>query len=230
MLIIAHRGSRGTHPENTIPALREGVASGADMIEFDVRLTRDGELVLFHDFHLYRTHKKANIIRTLTLSELQKRTAGSEYPIVTLRQALKECGGKIFINIEVKDRGSGRKTIEFLLEHHKHMIKNIMISSFSLRELAAVRSRSNSIALDYLQHINPFAFLAFERTLHLSAVGFHRLHAPSLAIQAAHKLDMLTYAYTVNRGDAIAQLAQKDIDAVVTDYPRKFASSLRTHR
>ncbi len=223
MLIIAHRGSRGTHPENTIAALREGIASGADMVEFDVRLTRDGELVLFHDFHLYRTHKQMNIIRTLTLAELQKRTAGSAYPIVTLRQALKECGDKILINIEVKDRGSGKKTIELVMSEYKNSLKNIMISSFSARELLAVRKKSKKIALSYLQHINPFAFLAFERSLHLSAVGFHRLHAPQLAIAAAQKLDMLTYAYTVNRLNAIKQLESKGIDAVVTDYPRKFA-------
>lgn len=223
MLIIAHRGSRGTHPENTIPALREAITSGADMIEFDVRLTRDGELVLFHDFHLYRTHKQINIVRSLTLDELQKRTAGSEYPVVTLRQALKECVGKLFINIEVKDRGSGKKTIELLTTEYRKNIKDIMISSFSARELGAIRKQNKKIALAYLQHVNPYAFLAFERSLHLSAVGFHRLHVPHLAIVAAKKLDMLTYAYTVNRKAAIIQLEDKGIDAVVTDYPRKFA-------
>jgi len=224
MLIIGHRGSRGTHPENSIPALREAIAAGADMVEFDVRLTSDGQLVLYHDFHLYRTHKSMRIIRQLTLGELRRRTAGSELPVVTLSQALRACAGQILINIEVKDRGSGAATMRLIKQEFPSLLRDIMISSFSVRELRAVRTISKRIALAQLLHVNPFAFAAHERSLQLSAVGFHRLHAPRLAIETAHRMDMLTYVYTINRPDARRQLEEKGIDAIVTDYPRLFAA------
>lgn len=219
MLIIGHRGSRGTHPENSITGLREAIRAGADMVEFDVRLTSDGELVLYHDFHLYRTHRTPRIIRRMTLRELQRQTAGSEHPVVTLTQALKTCDGRIMINIEIKDRGAGKKVIELIKHSFPHLMKEIMISSFSTRELRSIRRISKRASLGLLLNLNPYAFLVYERQLHLSAVGFHRLHAPELAIETARRMDILTYAYTVNRPDAIAKLAEKDIDAIVTDYP-----------
>ena len=226
MLIIGHRGSCGTHPENSIAALREGIASGADMIEFDVRLTSDGKLVLAHDFHLYRSHKQLNVIRNLSLSELRKRTAGSESPIVTLDQALKACAGKLFLNIEVKDRGSGIATLEVLTRQYKDHIDDVMITSFSVRELRHIRNLNQKIKLGLLMRLNPFAFLAHERTLHLSAVGFHRLHLNPLATKAAHQLDIFVYVYTVNRLSALEHLESQQVDGVVTDYPRKFAQKV----
>ena len=54
-LVIAHRGASGTRPENTLAAFRHAVALGADMIELDVQLTRDGEVVVIHDTSLDRT-------------------------------------------------------------------------------------------------------------------------------------------------------------------------------
>ncbi len=222
MLIIGHRGSSGTHPENSIPALREVIRAGADMVEFDVRLTRDKQLVLCHDPSLYRTHRISSRVRDLSLKEVQRRTAGSNSPIVTLRQALKLCAGKILINIEVKDRGSGQKAIELIKNDFPSRLSSIMISSFSVRELRAIRRVSKRIALAQLLHINPYAFIVYERSLHLSAVGFHRLHAPVLAIETAHRMDILTYAYTVNRPEAASKLAEKGIDGIVTDYPAQF--------
>ena len=50
--ICAHRGASDTHPENTIPAFREAIRLGAQMIEFDVALSKDGKLVLLHDLSL----------------------------------------------------------------------------------------------------------------------------------------------------------------------------------
>ena len=224
MLIIGHRGSRGTHPENSLAGLREAVKSGADMVEFDVRLTRDGVAILFHDFHLYRLHHQVDLIRRLTLSELQKRTAGSEYQIVTLRQALKECADKLLLMIEVKDKGAGLAVLELVTRDFKKDMDNIIISSFSSRELSRIRKLNKKVKLAMLMGLNPLAFLAWERKLHLSAVGFHRLHLNKLAIQAAHQLDMLVYVYTVNRKAALPRLEAQGVDAVVTDFPRKFRS------
>ena len=54
-LVAGHRGSAGAAPENTMASFRLAVVAGADMIEFDVRMTRDGELVVHHDRRLGRT-------------------------------------------------------------------------------------------------------------------------------------------------------------------------------
>src|SRR4026209_3025795 len=76
-LIIGHRGASAVAPENTMAAFKEAIAAGADGIEFDVRLTRDGVPVVIHDSTLHRTGGLPDRIVDLTLSEVAKVDVGS---------------------------------------------------------------------------------------------------------------------------------------------------------
>lgn len=226
MLIIGHRGSRGTHSENSIAALREAIAADADMIEFDVRLTKDNVPILSHDMHLYRTHKKTDLTARNTLAELQKLTSGSEAPIVTLEQALKECYGKIFINIEVKRMQPVLPILEVLQKFYKRKKdwESLLVSSFSPHVLRKFRKHQPDIQLGMLQHLNPVAFIPWQRQLNLAAIGFHRLHVNGFALRITKELGLFTYCYTVNRIDTALRLERRGIDAIVTDYPRQMIS------
>ncbi len=106
---IAHRGASAYYPENTMESFQGAIAMGADMIELDVQLTRDGEVVVFHDEKLTRCTNGKGRIADYTLVELKKLDAGSwfdkEYQgakIPTLEEALSLCRDKIAVNIEIK--------------------------------------------------------------------------------------------------------------------------------
>ena len=77
--IYAHRGSSGTHPENTLPAFAEAVRVGADGIELDVHLSKDGYLIVMHDEEVDRTTNGKGLIREKTLEELKKLNAGGKF-------------------------------------------------------------------------------------------------------------------------------------------------------
>lgn len=205
-------------------ALQTAIDAGADMVEFDVRLTRDNVPILSHDPYLRLPDKKIVLISQLSLRQLQNRTKNSNTEIVTLDQALALCANNIFMMIEVKERGAGTATLELLTRSYKSAIDTTMITSFSARELNHVRNLNKKIKLGMLMRLNPLAFLAWERKLHLSAVGLHRLHLNDLSVKAAHQLNMFVYVYTVNRKAALKQLEAKDVDGVVTDFPSKFAA------
>lgn len=229
MLIIGHRGAAGLKPENTIASLRAGIAADADMIEFDIRLTKDGIAVLAHDFHTMRSHKSAHLISRSTLSELRKRAAGTDRPIVTLEEALRECFGKVMLNIELKHKGCGQVAVELLKAKFIKKTSDwdlLLFSSFSPRELRCVRKLAPKAHLAMLHSYNPFLFIAFQRQLQLDAVGFHRLYIQDIAIEIAKKAKIFTYAYTVNRPGGALRLAQAGIDGVVTDYPNKIRTAL----
>jgi glycerophosphoryl diester phosphodiesterase len=76
-LIIAHRGDVKSFPENTLPAFESAIAKGADAIELDVHLTKDGELVVHHDDYLGRVEQATGYIGTYTLQQLQSLDVGS---------------------------------------------------------------------------------------------------------------------------------------------------------
>lgn len=107
--ICAHRGGGTAFPENTVPALREAVRLGAQMIEFDLALTRDGELVLMHDATVDRTTNGKGRVIDLTLADVKKldagawkapRFAGTRVP--TFDEALEALPRNVWLNIDLK--------------------------------------------------------------------------------------------------------------------------------
>lgn len=230
MLVIGHRGARGLAPENTLESLRAGLDAGADMLEFDVRLTRDKVLVMVHDFHTYRTHKSLSIISQLTFDQLQKRTDAD--PIVRLSDVLDEFFGIIMLNIEIKSRGAGKLAAELLKNHYIKRSRdwdNVMFSSFKASELTSIRHASDHVNLALLTHLNPFAFIPLHKQIELTAVGFHRLYANALVIEIAKQAHLFTYVYTVNRPEAARMLTERGIDGVVTDRPDIILNDIKKH-
>lgn len=228
MLVIAHRGARGEKPENSIAALRAGIASGADMMEFDIRVTRDGVPILAHDYLMYRTHHKIDLISRHTLQELTKKTAGSEYQVVTLDAALRECLGKIILIIDMKEYRSVTPVITVLKKFLKHKKDwdTIVFSSFNPLILRKIRTKVPQASLALLHHRNSLNFIAWQIPLRLTGVGFHRLHLSNFGLKVAQKLGLFTYVYTVNRLGAAIILDGKGYDGVVTDYPTQFIKEL----
>lgn len=229
MLVIGHRGAAGLAPENTLEALQAGLEAGADMLEFDVRLTKDKIPVLVHDFHALRTHRNASIISRHTLADLQKH---SDKPVVRLTDVLDKFFGKILLNIELKGRGTGKVVANILKK--KYIKKpsgwdNLLISSFRPAELWHIRRASKAANIALLHSENPFIFIAYHRRLQFSAIGFHRLYINPFAMEIAKRAEIFTYAYTINRPGSALVLAREGVDGVVTDRPDVILKELEKH-
>ena len=107
--ICAHRGAMSSHPENTIPAFKEAVRFGAQMIEFDVQLTKDGALVLMHDTTVDRTTNGKGKVADLTLAEIKELDAGvhmdtkfSGTRVPTFEEALAVFPRNVWLNCHLK--------------------------------------------------------------------------------------------------------------------------------
>lgn len=228
MLVIGHRGARGEQPENSVTALRAGVASGADAIEFDIRVTRDGVPILSHDNLMYRTHHKIDVITRHTLDELVKKTAGTEHQVMTLEDALHECMGRVLLIIDMKEYRAVTPVVTMLKKHLKRKKdwESVVFSSFNPLILRKIKTKAPHAALALLHHRNPLNFIAWQIPLRLTAVGFHRTHLSSFGLKVAQKLGLFTYVYTVNRIGAAHILDSKGYDAIITDYPTQFVYEL----
>ncbi len=228
MLIIGHRGAAGLAPENTLEAMQAGVENGADILEFDIRLTRDNVMVLVHDFHTLRTHHKASIISRKTYAELQE-LFSDHRQITRIEEVLDRYFGTVLLNIELKTRSSAELLVKLLKKKYIKKAsdwENIMISSFKVGELLRIRRLEKRANLALLQSDNPFMFVAYHRFVKFTAVGFHRLYLNPLALEIAHRANVFTYTYTIDRPAAISHLTSLGIDGVVTNYPDKFSAAL----
>lgn len=86
-------------------------------------------------------------------------------------------------------------------------------------ELIVVRKLAPKANLSLLHDNNPFAYIAYHRSLDFTAVGFHRLHTNRLAHEIAKKAGIFTYTYTVNRPQAALRMADNGYDGIMTNYP-----------
>jgi glycerophosphoryl diester phosphodiesterase len=96
-LVVAHRGASIEHPENTIEAFEAAIDSGADAVEFDVRMTADGHAVVMHDPDVSRTTDGTGLVSAMTLEEI--RALG----VPTLGEALACLSGRAAADIEIKN-------------------------------------------------------------------------------------------------------------------------------
>lgn len=227
MQIIGHRGAKGAGTVNTAAAMRHALDQGADGLEFDVRITRDGVPVVIHDKNLSLTRGVKGRIAKLTLQEINARCP--QNPVPTLAEILDEFWGKTHLNIELKSRGSGVVVLSLLAASyakHAQDWQHCILSSFRTVELIRVRNRNPRVQLALLQDFNPFLFLWYRRRLNLSAVGFHKQYLSAIAVQIARRQHLETYVYTVNTAGAVKNARSLKIDTFVTDYPKRLREYL----
>ena len=108
--VMAHRGGMGQAPENTARALEFSIADGVEWVEVDVRITRDGHHILFHDGELQATTDGSGPVCDRTLAELRALDAGSKFArrfagtrILTLAEALELARGRVNLYLDLKD-------------------------------------------------------------------------------------------------------------------------------
>ncbi len=126
--ICAHRGAMDTHPENTVAAFREAARLGVQMIEFDVRMTKDDKLVILHDETVDRTTNGHGAVKDKTLAEVKELDAGSWKSatfkgerIPTLREALTVMPQNIWLNVHLKGGPKLSAAVAKVLYEESHM-------------------------------------------------------------------------------------------------------------
>jgi len=126
-LIVGHRGT-SLYPENTLLAFREAIKSGADVVECDLRLTKDKKLVVFHDATVDKLTNGSGFIKNKTLKSLKQLRIQGE-PIPTFDEVLHEIKGKAKLIVEIKTLGVEGKMIRALKRHK--MLKHTIVLCFS---------------------------------------------------------------------------------------------------
>jgi len=122
IIVVGHRGTVKFAPENTVSAFRKAIELGADLVEMDVRETKDGHLVLMHDSTVNRTTDGSGKVGAMTLAEMRRLDAGSWFGsefkgerVPTLREALVAIRGRVLPDIDFK-AGDPQKLIGVLEE------------------------------------------------------------------------------------------------------------------
>jgi glycerophosphoryl diester phosphodiesterase len=114
--IVAHRGAPALARENTLESFKAAVSLGADMIELDVRKSRDGTLLVHHDPWLDRRTLRTPLA-DLTFAEINKRAARKKFRVPALREVFAALSGAVMLDIELKEPGCEREVIALAREY-----------------------------------------------------------------------------------------------------------------
>lgn len=241
-LIVAHRGSSALAPENTLAAISLAIDKGADMIEVDVRLTRDFFLVVHHDRNVRRTTNGKGNIWDLTLDELRRLDAGSWFSprfgrerIPTLRQVMELLPDHVTINIEMKTDGDPRTRIaleeaSILAVLEKRFEDRAIISSFDHKFLKRVHSLYPAITTGALYVPVRDARKSpsrLARNLGVHAFICSRTQVRPRLVVDAHEHDLIVGCYTINTAAHLEAMLALNVDAIITDNPGKIAGMVR---
>jgi glycerophosphoryl diester phosphodiesterase len=223
-------------------AFRKAVIDGADMIELDVRLTRDFHIAVHHDKNVRRTTNGNGNIWDLTLQQLRALDVGSWFHqkfererIPTLREVMEFLlPTRVNLNIEVKTDGDPRKRAHFeecviLIIMEKQFEERSLVSSFDHKFLKRLHELFPSIKTGALYH--PVRDVRKKPSTLCSKIGASaficshaQLHQRMIDNARSHGLVLATYG--VNTPQHFDKVVHLGVDAVVTDWPGKMAKRL----
>tara|TARA_Y100000296_G_scaffold78915_1_gene102266 strand:- start:65 stop:727 length:663 start_codon:yes stop_codon:yes gene_type:complete len=215
-LRIGHRGAPGYLDENTIEGFKKALALKCDMIEFDVRKCKSGEIILMHDRRVTRATNGRGFVRNLEYKDLKKLKTNNGYKIPTLDQALQYLKGKCKIIIHIKDKKS-YPIIVALVEKHK-LTKDVILSSYKTRVLKKIKQIDSRIKLGLVSD-KRVGLLRNARKLGCYSVHPHFFARLTKKFIQKLQKEFKVYVWTVNWKGSIRRLKKKKADGIMSDYP-----------
>jgi glycerophosphoryl diester phosphodiesterase len=229
--ITGHRGSKVRAPENTLSALRQAIAEGADYAEIDVQTTADGVVVLLHDADLMRVASVKRRLRDINFDELSGIDVGSWFApefsserIPTLQEAIDLARGRIKLNIELKftwpDPTLTEKVGGIIVRNG--FVSECVVSSLNFQALTEIKQKFPELKAGFIV---------------LQAVGnLSRMGADFLSISAAratprvvrdvHRRGEAVHVWTVNDLNNALSMIEMGVDNIITDEPAEIRSLL----
>lgn len=231
--IIAHRGASAYAPENTYASFEKALQLKSNGIELDIHMTKDGKLVVIHDFTLNRTTGVKGYIRDFSYNEISSLDAGSWYSDKFKNQRIPVLSGfldlfkseDILINIEIKAGSRFYPSIEerLLEELSRFSIKGeILISSFDHHCLKRIKSLDAHIKTGVLSEssmIEPCRYSI--ESVGADAFHPHYLTVDKLLIDESTKYNMPLNVYTVNKKKDAKKLIAFKVNSIITNFPDK---------
>ena len=221
-LVFAHRGGSTLAPENTMAAFDRGMAAGADGLELDVHLSRDGVVVVHHDRLLDRTTRATGPIRERTAAEL------GSFDVPALRDVLaRHTGARIIIELKEPGADLARAVVEEV--HRAGAVERVCLGSFSSSVLRAARAIDPQIATSGGRMDVRLALYRSWINLTPGRPPYQAFQVPELSgrtrvvsprfVRLAHKAGLVVQVWTVDDPEEMRRLLDWGVDGIISDRP-----------
>jgi glycerophosphoryl diester phosphodiesterase len=239
--IYGHRGAAGTFPENTMISFQAAAKAGADGIELDVHMSKDGELVVIHDEKVDRTTNGTGYVRDLTYAQIRKLDASYKFkkkygscPVPTLEEVLEWASAiSLKVNIELKNNVFEYPYLEMKvldLVYKLNMKELVVLSSFNHNSMARVISLDADIETAILYSLQLFEPWNYAKSMSVKGLHPNYRTVNNIVVYGAHSEQLSVRPYTVNDEETMKQLFEMGCDALITDYPETACQLFKTFK
>jgi len=215
--VTGHRGAAGLEPENTLRSIRRAIELGVDRVEVDVRVTKDGYLVVIHDETVDRTTNGHGYVKDLTFNELRRLDAGKGERIPTLEEVLNLTRGKVTLQVELKAAEATEPTVH-LIERNRAE-REVVITSFMhelLRKVHDLNStlRTGALFFDVPSDACQRAVDANSESIHV----YYRNVNPKL-VEEAHARGLKISVWNPDEMEEMKRMINLNVDIIGTNRP-----------
>ena len=221
-LVFAHRGGSALAPENTMEAFDNGAALGADGLELDVHLSRDGAVVVHHDPTLDRTTALRGPIVDRTADELRRAA------VPTLADVLaRHCDARVIVELKVNSEALARAAVDVV--RRAGAVDRVCFGSFGWRVLRAVRGIEPAIATSAAREEVRWALYRSRCRWPVTRVAYRGYQVPEFAgrthvvsprfVEDAHAAGLGVQVWTVDTEDEARRMLACGVDGLITDRP-----------
>jgi len=231
-MVIGHRGAKGYAPENTLLSFEKGIECNANMIEFDVRLTRDDHMVIMHDATVDRTTNGTGFVSQHTLKQIKKLDAGAWFSpkfkntkVPTLEEGIASIKGKAKFDIEIKhdpsstNEGLEEKLIGEILRND--ILDDTVVTSFDLSCVERIKKIEPGLTVGFLFSRNYDCERGLREILRIGGEEIHPeyLHLTAHLVSKAHRNSVRVRAWNPNDEKEMSKLIKMGVDGIGTDFP-----------
>jgi glycerophosphoryl diester phosphodiesterase len=236
-ILIAHRGASAVAPEGTRAAIRAAARAGADMVELDVQLTRDGRVIVFHDARLDRTTNGHGSVERMPYAAIARLDAGRWFHprfagerILLVSQALRMIPRRVRVNLELKRTARRQALVRRLLRVLRRTggTSRLLLSSFEPRLLRPLTSGGLPLALICRRD----ADRSLTTAIRLGCAAWHPFHTlvTRRRLARAHAAGLRVHVWTVDRPAHARRLVRWGVDGLFTNDPARILRSIRPAR
>ncbi len=236
---LCKRVSDVNFPENTLISFQKALDLGADGLEFDVQMTRDGHLVICHDEEVDRTTNGQGLLKDYTLAELKKLDAGSWFgpefagqTIPTLEELFGLVAGKpsLLLNAELKTGvviypGIEERFIELVRKYR--LTGQVLVSSFNHYSLRKVKELAPEMKTGILYMEGLFEPWEYAKRLKAEALHPFFYNIQPVIVEGAKRHGMMLNPFTVDEPRYMQLCIDAGVDGIITNYPDRLMQLLK---
>jgi glycerophosphoryl diester phosphodiesterase len=216
-LVIAHRGNSSEALENSLEAVHRALALPADMIELDLRKSRDNALYVMHDKRTARTAQKNIDIERSPSSEIAGVKLNNGERIPTLTDVVRTVAGRAGLNLEIKSNGAGLLLAEYLASSDYRGY--VLVSSYKEDEVLAVRRILPALPVALIFNVFAVRDVPSYSSKGYKIVSVRKTTASAKLVDACHEQGLQVYVWTVDDEDEMRKFISRGVDGIYSNKP-----------